>query len=115
VVSLATCLKAEVIPAQQLLEDFFGRPIPAIVYEDNAAALTAVHKGYSPNMRYLKRTQRISIGMVNDVIVHKLDDKKTGQIQVVKCATSDQKGDVFTKELPRAQFESALAKIRMIV
>ena len=58
IVSLASCLKSEVIPTQMLIEHILGRPVPAIIFEDNAAAIVAASKGYSPSMRYLKRTQR---------------------------------------------------------
>ena len=43
-------------------------PVGAILKEDNAAALISANKGYSPVVRGLKRTQRVSIGYIHDVI-----------------------------------------------
>ena len=66
-VSLAEAIK-EVIPIQDLFELALSIPINAILKEDNAAALISANKGYSPAMRGLKRTQRISIGDIHDVV-----------------------------------------------
>ena len=100
--------------AQQLIERFLGKPAPATVLKDNAAALAAVAKEYSPNVRYIKRTQRVSIGFVHDVLN---DDGKAdsmrGRISAEKCPTEDQKGDLFTKSLPKVNFENALRRIRV--
>ena len=60
-VSLAEAVK-EVIPIQDLSEMALNYPVDAILKEDNAAALISANKGYSPAMRGLKRTQRVSIG-----------------------------------------------------
>jgi hypothetical protein len=117
IVSLASCLKSEVIPTQMLIERILGRPVPAIIFEDNAAAIVAASKGYSPSMRYLKRTQRTSIGLVYDITHPDMNNQRIKDgfesIVVSKCPTSEQKGDLFTKCLPRAGFEAALDKIRM--
>ena len=117
IVSLASCLKSEMIPTQMLIERILGKPVPAIICEDNAAAIVAASKGYSPAMRYLKRTQRTSIGLVHDITHPDMNDQRNKDgfenIVVNKCPTFEQKGDLFTKCLPRAGFEAALNKIRM--
>ena len=67
-VSLSACLRGELIPCQGLLEKILGRAVTAEIQEDNSACIVAARKGYSPNMRYLRRTQRIAIGAVYDII-----------------------------------------------
>ena len=67
-VSLSSCLRTEVIPTQLLLQRILGRPIDSYIMEDNAATIVACERGYSPAMRFLKRTQRVSIGLIHDVL-----------------------------------------------
>ena len=64
-----------------------------------------------PAMRYLKRTQRVSIGFVNDVL-NREPSPEEGRVTLLKAATSEQKGDHLTKAVPRATFERALEMIR---
>ena len=109
-VSLATCVHAEVLPCQALLEKLLGRPVTAELQEDNSACIVAAQKGYFPNMRYLRRTQRIAIGMVHDVL-HRNLPKGEGPVKLLKAPTAEQKGDLFTKALPRPSFERALSMI----
>ena len=58
----------ELIPTQIMLETLLGVPIPAFNYEDNAATITAIDKGYSPTLRYLPRTQRIALGFLHETL-----------------------------------------------
>ena len=85
-VSLAEAVK-EVIPIQDLFEMALNYPVDAIPEEDNAAALISANKGYSPAMRGLKRTQRVSIGYIHDVISAPAEPGR-GTIAVEKQATA---------------------------
>jgi hypothetical protein len=102
-VSVCGALHSEAIPLQSLLRRVLGRTIPIRVHEDNSACLTAFNKGYSPSMRSLPRTQRVSIGSVHDILCD--DDLKT---RLVQQPTATQKGDPFTKELGVSDFRKAL-------
>jgi hypothetical protein len=106
-VSLATCLK-EALPMQELLNTIFGKTIPVILKEDNSAARISCTKGYSPAMRYLRRTQRVSIGFISDVI-----NDASNEISIEQAPTATHKGDVFTKALAHADFHAALARLGM--
>ena len=109
-VSLSACLRTELIPCQALLEKVLGRPVTAEIQEDNSACIIAANKGYSPSLRYLRRTQRIAIGAVHDIL-HRERDKDEGPVILMKAASSDQKGDLFTKAMARPAFERALSLI----
>jgi hypothetical protein len=65
-ISLATNLKKEVIPMWLLIEKLLGRDVALRTHEDNTATIIAVQKGYSPALRHLPRTQRLSVGFVHE-------------------------------------------------
>ena len=111
-VSLASCLRNELIPAQDLLSLLLSEDLKAELLEDNAACVIACRKGYSPAMKYLNRTQRIAIGFVHDAIFE--PDLKTGtggSIALVKADTKEHKGDMFTKALDPKDFVVAVSRI----
>ena len=112
VVSLATCVRNEVLPMQLLLELVFRKPVDCEIMEDNAAAIIAITKGYSPTMRYLPRTQRVSLGMLNEIFSKEPEDNQ-GRVRLIKADTNDHRGDAFTKELESHKFARALELIRM--
>ena len=66
IVSLSSCLRTELIPTQILLQVLLGKPLPAVIYGDNAACIIAVDKVYSPTLRYLPSTQRIAISFLKE-------------------------------------------------
>jgi hypothetical protein len=109
--SLSSALRTEVIPVQCFFEHVLGRAVPAVLMEDNAAAIASCEKGYSPAMRYLMRHHRISLGFIKECI----DRPATsihGGIKIVKADTNIHKGDSFTKELTPAKFENAKKLMR---
>ena len=67
-ISLATALKAEVLPMMELLEHALGRPIRLRCLEDNTQCLQAAETGYSVALKHLPRTERISAGVVHDFV-----------------------------------------------
>jgi len=111
-ISLATCLRSELLPAQFLLQKIIRRPVNAMVMEDNEATITSIRKGYSPAMRHLPRVHRISIGLLHEITTRE-ETADDGNVRVHKAATADHKGDLFTKELDRAKYEHALSMIQM--
>ena len=110
-VSACTALK-EVVPMQDFLEAALGRPVPAVLKEDNSAALIACSKGYSPAMRGLRRTQRVSIGYIHDVISTPATSS-TGGVVMEKAPTATHKGDMFTKPLDTNKFNLSLGLIQV--
>ena len=75
---------------------------------DNSQALIAIEKGYSKKLRHLARTQRVCIGLLNEL----LHDPEM-QFSASHCPTAEMKGDLFTKSLNTQKFENALTMIRM--
>ena len=76
---------------------------------DNTQAISAITKGYSKKLRHLARTQRVCIGLLNDL----LRDPEV-QFSVHHCPTALMKGDLFTKFLIMQKFDEALRMIGML-
>ena len=77
------------------------RPVHAVVHEDNSATITVVNTGYSPQLRYMAKHHRISLGLVHEMCEH--DDVDLEYIE-----TNKQKGDLMTKGLQRPKHEPAM-------
>ena len=103
-VSMSTALKKEAIPLQFFLEICLGRVVKIIVEEDNTQAIAAALKGYSPALRQLPRTQRISVGVLGEMFGPSGD---SDSYEIKHCPTAMQKGGMFTKRLDRSAFENA--------
>ena len=112
IVSLSTCIRSELIPLQRLMELIFRKPIDCEVREDNAAAIVAITKGYSPAMRHLPRTQRVSLGMLHEIFEQE-SNAGEGRITLIKEETAKHRGDLFTKELDAPKFRAAMQMIQM--
>ncbi len=82
------------------------------IMEDNAACIIAIKKGYSPAMRYLKRTQNTSLGLLHG-LTENPPPTGDGKIKVVKADTAIHRGDMFTKALGVHDFQIAIARIGM--
>ena len=108
-ISLATALKAEVLPMMELLEQALGRPVQLRCLEDNTQCLQAAETGYSAVLRHLPRTERISVG-----VVHETFTEKSHQHELLYQETSSHKGDMFTKRLDPITFERALTLINLV-
>jgi len=107
-VAASHVLRKEAVPVQILFEHMLGKRLNIRMKIDNSQALAAITKGYSKKLRYLARTQRVCIGLLNDL----LNDSEC-QFSVEHCPTSEMKGDLFTKSLIPVAFENALEMISM--
>ena len=119
-VSLSIGIRNEAAPLQLLIATLIGRPLRARVFEDNEACIVAAKKGYSPSLRHLARHQRIALGSVHETFFGEDDpteeevhDRKAiidqwGEMLLEYKDTKEHKGDFFTKELARPQFEAAV-------
>ena len=127
-VALCDALKREIIPLQSLLKVLLKREVEAEVFEDNSACMTSVHKGYSPSMRYIGRTQRVSLGFLHDTC--DVESQKAGSdsarrlstdplysgakpVALKKVGTDTQKADLFTKDLDKVRFNQLAELIGM--
>ena len=89
--SLSDCIKLDGLPLQSLFSLLLKRPITLRAKEDNTPCITAVGKGYSGALRYLPRTQRTSIGFLNEVF-HASDSDPEGECVLEYACTKTQKG-----------------------
>ena len=110
--SLAQSLREEALSLQELIQAVLRRVVPLIVKEDNTACIQAVRKGYSPTLRHLKRTQRISLGELHEAFEEQgADDGSSGPVTLEHADTKTHKGDVFTKYMSPASFREAVARL----
>ena len=112
VVAMALCVRNGILPMQHLLQTVLGRPVNVQIKEDNAAAITAIGKGYSPALRHLPRLHRGAIDMIHDLVATEPPEHE-GKVEIVKVPAADHKGDMMTKELEVHQFNRALEMIGM--
>ena len=75
---------------------------------DNTQAIQAVKNGNSKKLRYLPRTQRVSIGGLNEM----WRDPEIA-LEVEYAPSAEHKGDFFTKELGAAMFKEARERVGM--
>ena len=75
--------------------------------EDNTTAISAARAGYSPALRHLPRTERISVGVLYEILVEREDC--TLQYQ----PSAEHKGDMFTKRLDPVTFEAAIKRANL--
>jgi hypothetical protein len=108
-VALATGLAEDGLSLQQLVSTILRKPIPMIVREDNNATILAIKKGYSPSLRALPRTERVSLGALHEFF-HEQDahDCRHGTLELVHHEGTEHKADIFTKEMPPKAFNDKL-------
>ena len=98
----------EVIPILAQIEASLARPVKLVCKDDNTACITAIKKGYSTALRYLKRHAELSLGFTHETFY---PDKTQGApqywSQLTYWDTKLHKGDWMTKELPPKAFEQA--------
>ena len=106
-ISMATGLKGEGLPMQDLFSTALGRDVHLRCLEDNTTAISAARAGYSPALRHLPRTERISVGVLYEILVEREDC--TLQYQ----PSAEHKGDMFTKRLDPVTFEAAIKRANL--
>ena len=103
-ISMATGLKGEGLPMQDLFSAALGRTVHLRSLEDNTTAISAARAGYSPALWHLPRTERISVGVFYEVFIERDDCSLQYQ------PSGEHKGDMFTKRVDPASFEAAIAR-----
>ena len=113
-VSLSTHLRNQAIPIAEFMSQLLGRPVDLICHEDNSSCIAAVKHGYSPSLRHLPRTHRVSLGMLHDTF-HELEPKPgEAAIALIKEETKNQKGDLLTKAKDYPAFSRSMKLLRMV-
>ena len=99
-VSASKMLRESLIPLQHLWSIMLQRSVVAVVHEDNMSTITVIQAGYSPQLRYINKHHRISLGITHEMCKQK-------DMRLEHCPTDKQKGDIATKGLARAKHEAA--------
>ena len=88
--SLSSGLRKEALPSLTLLELLLGRSLRLVTFEDNTATISCVKSGYSPALRHMQRTARVSLGFLNEVFFGEDGDSDTTLIKPVlqHCPTA---------------------------
>jgi RNA:NAD 2'-phosphotransferase (TPT1/KptA family) len=93
------------LPMLQLWETILSRKRMSIhIMEDNESTIRVLISGKNPNMRYMSRTQRISITWLNERY-------RDGDYKLVNCPTKEQAADIFTKPFSNKQLWCANLKL----
>ena len=92
-VAAAAALRMEGMPALNLWEGIFQRPVKLTLYEDNQAAITVMVTGKNPNMQHMGRTHCVSHCWLHEVVTGEADD-----INVLYCDTKEMAADLMTKQ-----------------
>ena len=110
-VALCTSVKHHGLPMLELLDFMLCNsrsPMELICKIDNTQALAAVHKGYSKKLKYLDRTQKVSIGAIHELI-------ESSAIVCEYHQTDSHRGDGFTKALVPQKFLVARDMMNLVV
>ena len=91
---------------QSLWSTLLQRPVKAVLHEDNTATITVVSAGYSPQLRYMAKRHRISLGLVHELTQHDV-------IDLVHVETNKQKRDSLTKGLQRPKHDPAMDMVAL--
>ena len=100
------------MPVQILVETLLGQAVDLRIHEDNDSTITAIKKGYSPSLRSLRKTHRLSLGFLHDITGMKPEPGE-GTINMFQQDSDTQKGDYFTKITPPKSFQKFLDLFRI--
>ncbi len=101
-VSASKMLREHAIPQQILWEVMLKRPVAMTVCEDNESTIAVIESGFSPQLRHLAKTHRISLSVVHDIC------QPENHVEVEHIGSALQKGDLLTKGLDRVKHLAAL-------
>ena len=90
VVAANTAVRAVGIPAKHFWEYILNRPVEMVLREDNQATICVIKNGYSPALRHMPRTHRVSVAWLSELIQEE-------EVDVQYCDTNEQAADIFTK------------------
>ena len=87
----------ECLPIKTILEEILKTTIETVVHEDNTAAIQVIATGYSPKLRSMNRTHRISVAALSEAVERNL-------IKVEHIESKQQLADLLTKALNKQVF-----------
>ena len=89
-------LRTQGIPGLEIAQALYGKKILLYFEEDNNTAITTINNGFSPAMRHIGRTHRVSLRWLHEVC-------QTPCVILRRCDTNDQAADIFTKAFTNAE------------
>ena len=104
IVSATTLVFDEGIPMKTLVEMLMSCSVGTLLHEDNQSDLLILKNGYSPKLRSLNRTHRISVAALSEILEDRL-------LQATLTPTKEQLADVFTKALSKSLFLELRARM----
>jgi len=109
-VAAAAALRMEGLPALNLWEGLFQRPVKLTLHEDNQAAITVMVTGKNPNMQHMGRTHCVCHCWLHEVVT-----KDVGRTSVKYCDTKDMAADLMTKQFVDAdKWRSAIKLVGLV-
>lgn len=93
------------INAHMIAQAIFGNEIRMKVFSDSDAAIGAIKDGWG-KMRYVKKTQRVSVGWLNDIF-------QESELELAKIDGTKNIGDMLTKELERVKHQESVGKMHV--
>ena len=117
VVALAKATTKTAIPLMDLVKHITSRSPALTVHEDNDAARTAALRGYSHEMRHLKRQFGVSLAQLAEFFssADQLDSSKGGLGSLVRCDSAQMRADGFTKSFKSVQEWTRILDLLCIV
>ena len=106
-VALNFVLFEEGLPLLELFKVLFGPDVKLKVREDNEATAKVVTTGYSKKLRYLKRTQKISLSSL-------AEELNKDDVSLALVRSLDQKADVFTKAVAGGLWANAMKLLEIV-
>ena len=94
-VSASKMLREHAIPQQILWKTMLQRSVAVRVCEDNESTIAVIASGFSPQLRHIAKTHRISLSVVHEAC------QPENLISVEHIGSGLQKGDLLTKGLDR--------------
>jgi hypothetical protein len=94
------------IPCSELLNKMLGFEVVAQLAEDNSTCEQVLQRGYSPSLRHLARTHKISLAALSESLSER-------HFEIYHCTSQEMKADPFTKEMAPAQWPAALSLLSM--
>ena len=110
-IAMAGALRREALPFLTAIEKILKRRVTCKVFLDNTQAIAAIKNGYSPALRHLSRTQRVSLQAIHEIFYDGNVPRPYMVVEYIK--TTEQKADLMTKPLPRISHDAALQMLRL--
>ena len=104
-VSASKMMREHALPQQILWETMLQRQVAVSVREDNESTIAVIESGFSPQLRHIAKTHRISLSVVHEAC------QPGNLVNVEHIASALQKGDMLTKGLERIKHIAAMELI----